>query len=208
MRRKVISVILASVMLVSFAVSIFASDLPEDYCLYKIDGMQRVFATSSYSPEHKDAIDTALIFDHRTGTGITFDYTGKDEKKFSIIIGSLDHEKIEKIAMLVEHDENTSVDVALYVCIDASFTAWMPVSLNGEGKTDGWNIISVGELTQGYAFYRLDFDIIEGESFDIKEIALFRTAEKPAEVVDSSALPFYEKEQWRKALVLKNFRKF
>lgn len=212
MKKNIIAIILAVLMLVSAAANVFADEIiPEDYLVYTIDGMQRVRVTSSYCPTFGDDADTSLVVDHRTGTGLTFDFTGKEdaEKTVSIILASRDAEPIEKAALLVYHDVETIVELELYATNDPEQATWTRITTSNESEDGDWKIIKIEGAEEGFAFYRFDFIIDQGEKFDVNEFALFRTAEKAEQTVDKSKLPLFEREPWRKAAALsKGLRRF
>lgn len=206
--KKIISAVIAVLTALLSLTAVFAVDLPEDYCLYSIDGLERYTVVSSLSPEYDTALDTSLILDHRTGTGLDF---ALDEKFFDTVSINFSFEEafeLEKIAILVEHDENTSVEVALFAADDPESNVWVPVSLEGDGKDGKWDLINVGEMSKEFKVYRLTFEIKEGETYSIKEIAFFKTPEKPAAPVVDKNAPLLEKEQWRKVGALRRGRIF
>ena len=230
--KKVLSLILALVMLVSVTAVVSAEELPEEYLVYQIEGMQRVLASSSII-ENDASADSGLLFDHLPGTSLTFDFTDKETKSVTLLIGSRDHEKVEKLAFLIDHDEETAVAVSLYVTNDPDFKTWMPVNLYNEkaeseetddnenddmveANEEGWKVLDVDELNQGFAFYRIDFKMKSGDAFTLKEVALFRTeeaeapAENPTEEQPSVSAPktIIEKEPWRKVLAFRFGRLF
>ena len=206
MKRKIISLAIAVVLILSAVITVSAAELPEDYCYLTLDGMDRVTITSSSAYNTNEKYDTSLILDHLTGTGNTFVFTKDkfDPKTVSIIFASREREKVEKFALLVEHDEVTSVEVSLFVTNDPEFATWMPVSIDGDGEKDGWKIVSTDGLESGFAYYRITFKVIDGTSFSLKEAAFFRTAEdkpapkpadsKPAAKTDGK----FEPEMWMK----------
>ena len=186
--KKIITLIIAAAMLLSCTViANAAAAIPEDFDFYVPDGMQRVFATSSYAPDFKT--DTAPVFDHRTGTGCTFDLT--EMKTVTVHIGSRDCEKVEKFAWMLADD--ASVKVSFAATNDTELKEWTYFEF--EAEQDGkWNVATVKGIKEGYAFYRIDIEAKDAEAVTVLELALFRTegAGTPAK-----AGTLLEREMWR-----------
>lgn len=200
MKKKILSALLAAAMLVSFAVCAGAAELPEDYFVHQLDGMDRVLVTSSYSPDNDGKIDTAPLFDHRTGTGCMFDFTDSESKTFTLYIGSRNSEIVNKFSALFAGDEGTEVEIAFYATDDAELNEWTAFDIHPLVKDGDRHVLEVENIEKGYAFYRIDFKLLTGDSFGILELSLFRTAVEKEENNAPSPILF-EREQWRKVPV-------
>lgn len=197
MKKKILSALLAAAMLVSFAVCAGATELPEDYFVHQLDGMDRVIVTSSYSPDSDGKIDTAPLFDHRTETGCMFDFADSESKTFTLYIGSRDSEIVNKFSGLFAGVEGTEVEIAFYATDNSELTEWTMLDVHPLVKDGDWHVIEVENIEKGYAFYRIDFTLLTGDSFGILELSLFRTAVEKEETNAPSSVLF-EREQWRK----------
>ena len=203
--KKIIALVLVSVMLLASASAVFAGEtVLEDYEFYTIEGMKRVFATSSYAPDFK--VDTGLVFDHRTDTGCAFDLRESDSKTVVVYVASRECEIAEEIAWIVAIDEGASVTVKFSATDDADLKDWTEFEI--EVTKDGiWNVGTVKDIKKGYAFYRFEFEAKGGESvpiseLTISELALFRS--------DAAAKPktLRGQEKWRAAKAFTGVRFF
>lgn len=184
--KKVCSALLAAVMLLAFAVCVNAA---EDYCLYSVDGMARTVVSSSYSPD-LGAGETSLLFDHRTGTSCTLSNT------VSLYVGSRESEIVDSFAVLADG----KVRITMYATDNAELTDWVAFKLSSADEDGDWSIYKVDGIERGYAFYRFDLEVADGESAAVAELALFHTdADKSAEV----SPVVFEREMWRKVPIVK-----
>lgn len=207
MKKKIVSAVLAAVMLLSLAVCASADVLPEDYFVHRLDGMDRVLVTSSYSPDGDGKIDTAPLFDHRTGTGCMFDFTDSESKTFTLYIGSRDSEIVNKFSGLFAGAEGTEVEIAFYATDNPELTEWTMLDVRPLEKDGDWHVIEVENIEKGYAFYRIDFTLLTGDSFGILELSLFREAVQK-DGNDDSAKTLFDREQWRKVPIKNGSRPF
>ena len=193
MKKKIITVIIASILLItSAAVAHAAADIPEDYELLMLDGFDRVLATSSYSPDCKDAAGTSPLFDHRTGTACSFDLSDRDEKVVTVYVASRTKEIVERFACLTDGDAS----VRFYATNDADLKEWKEFDIKAVENSGEWAVFEVEDIDEGYAFYRIEFEVSEGDTLAVKELALFRTSEKSPS--GSEPKNVFEKEPWRK----------
>jgi len=208
MKKIIFATLLTSLLVVGAALAVSAdSDVNEGY--HTIEGMQRVTATSSMSPDYTGKGDTSLVFDHDLETSCSFDLSGKEKKIVTIQVGSLKSEIIEKFSGIFTGVDGTEIAVAVYATDDPTLSTWTQFAVKNQVNDGKWSVFKIDGIEKGYAFYRFEFEILEGDSFTVSELALFRTMDGPnedsplAEVAEN--LPLYEKEQWRKVVKMTGF---
>lgn len=202
MKKIVIALVFAVLLIASAAIAVNAAELPDDYIVHTIEGMDRIYVTSSDCPDYKPQVNTSLVFDHLTDTGITFDLSESETKTVSLIAASRDNEVLKMFSGLFGGEDGTIIEIALFMSNDPSLEEWTPVNVYTLPKDGDWYVFFIDDLDEGYSFYRFDFEMTAGDSFTLKEFSLFKAADETSLPYKPDSKVVTEREPWRKTWAL------
>ena len=183
MKKSIIAMALLVVMLLSVAVSAETVELPEEIpatsipvaladAILNIDGMDKLTVTSSLSSENN--ADTGLLFDGNADTACAFDFTGKENKTFSLYTASRVPEALSSLGVIFDLN-GSKIKIGIYATNDSLRREWKHLTISIEPDTNGrFTIINIMDASEKYAFYRMDITLVSGETFAINEVRFLK----------------------------------
>lgn len=176
------------------------AEVIEEVAPITVDGMERIIVTSSDSsiPGTSDKVDTTVFFDGKSSTGCTIgfieipapalDENGEPivdeayadveiatEKTLSIYTATRVPEALQTVAALLDGEVGTVLGVSVYATNDSLLMDWTQLTvINPVEKVDGYCVFEIAEEPVAYSFYRIDINLVEGNSFDLSELILFK----------------------------------
>lgn len=204
--KKIVSILVSLIILATMAVSASALDATPDiaanpaksadaggYVFYTVEGMEHITVTSSNCPLMTSKTGSAVLFDHNKDTGYTFTFKEGEEKTVTVYAASRECLILDRLATIAGAP-GTTFNVTVYGTDDASLKDWTLLGNTPVGiDDDGFAVRDIPGIDKGYAFYRIDFTLKEGNEITVSEIALMTShigpAAKPeSEKKDSAAL--------------------
>ena len=187
-----------------FAVSVSAAD-EEPFAFLELEGMTEITVTSSVNST--EDVSSAAFFDKLISTGAAFTVSG-DNRTLSVYTATGIPKSLSAFAAYLQGETGTVIGVNVFGTNDSSLENWTTVLPAGvPSEIDGFRVFPVDDPMVGFAFYRFDFTVADGDGFILSELALYAvesdepelvfaplTSVEPGETLPLIPKPVYEAE--------------
>ena len=144
------------------------------YAPIELDGMTKIAVTSSVSEGSLEEVDLTALYDGKSSTYITLDYTGDSYRLFSVYTATRVPEPLSAFAAMFEGEWGTTIKVTAFGTNDSLLREWTNLSLDYTPKEkDGYKGFEIQDEPETYAFYRFDFELLVNDCVTISELVLF-----------------------------------
>ncbi len=193
LQKALTAILLTASLLLTASVAALADDVAESEELQPltIEGMTQIVVTSSDSNGN---VDASNFYDGTSDTRCKIGFGAEEEEKtFSVYTATKIPEALSAFATILDGEPGVIITISAYGTNDSLLIDWTPLALSEDiAFSDEYAIFTIADEPTTYAFYRFDFTLEYGESFEIAELALFKlTTDEPemeyayAEVVEA-----------------------
>lgn len=152
-----------------------------------VDGKEKVNVTSAVC-DLLPSVSLSCIFDSIEETQMSIAYDEEAETKtMNVYVVAAGPVVADTFAVKMSGDAGTVVGINVYATNDNNLEDWYRLTVNNPAEEkDGFKIFSVKEFARKFTYYKFEFVLLTGDSYNLTELALYCDEGEGVEVIYES----------------------